>query len=606
MVMPFHLLHNHWFQFALSLPVVTVGMFYFAPSALKSLARFYPNMDVLILIGFSSAFFYSLAGIYLGRPQEFLFFETAASIVCYTLLGNLLEHRSDVKTNASITELLLLQPKKAKKVHGEGALKTFQECDVQDIKLGDRLYVGTGDTIPCDGKIVTGDLLVDESIITGESLPIEKTAHDTVLSGTVVERGNGEFIVTADSSHSMLAEIIRTVSKAKEAKPSIQRIGDTVSAVFVPVVLCIAIAAFLYSLFGAGNDLTASLLRGIAVLVVACPCAMGLATPTAVTVAIGRAARSGLLIKGGDILERVANLRHMIFDKTGTITTGAFDIERVEFASNTSVEEQQLLPSIIRSLEQFSTHPIATSLVRHYQAAPLLDLASVEEHKGLGISGLSSNHERYSLGSNKMFQHMSSLPAADLIITKNDLFFAALWIKDEIQPAATGVLTALHQDGMILSLLSGDRREKCEQAARLLPFDTVFSEQLPAQKLDVIKRTQEHAVVGYVGDGVNDAPSLSAASVGISFGEATGAAIASASVIILSHDLTKLVELVHLSQRTVRTIKQNLFWAFFYNILMIPLAAFGFLAPSIAALAMALSDIFVIGNSLRLRTIRLK
>jgi Cu+-exporting ATPase len=333
---------------------------------------------------------------------------------------------------------------------------------------------------------------------------------------------------------------------------------------------------------------------------------MGLATPTAVTVAIGRAARSGLLIKGGDILERVAHLRHMIFDKTGTITTGSFDVERVEFAPNLSGDEQQLLPSIIRSLEQFSTHPIATSLARHYQAAPLLDLTSVDEQKGLGISGLTPHQDRYALGSPKMFQHLTAVPAADLIVTKNDLFFAALWIKDEIKPAALSVLTALHQEGMMLSLLSGDRREKCEQAARLLPFDTVLSEQMPAQKLEVIKRTQEHAVVGYVGDGVNDAPSLSAASVGISFGEATGAAIASASVIILSHDLSKLLELVHLSQRTVRTIKQNLFWAFFYNILMIPLAAFGFLAPSIAALAMALSDIFVIGNSLRLRTIRLK
>jgi Cu+-exporting ATPase len=606
MVLPFHLLHNHWFQLALSFPVVLVGAVYFAPSAIKSLSRFYPNMDVLIVIGFLSAFFYSLAGIYLGRPKEFLFFETAASIVCYTLLGNLLEHRSDAKTNASISELLLLQPKKAKKVSGTGSLKTFFECDITDVKVHDRLYVGTGDTIPCDAIVDSGDLLVNEAIITGESLPLEKSKNDTVLSGTVVEQGNAEILVTADSSSSMLSEIIRTVSKAKDAKPAIQRIGDTVSAIFVPTVLLIATAAFLYSLFGAGNDLTESILRGIAVLVVACPCAMGLATPTAVTVAIGRAARSGLLIKGGDILERVASITHFIFDKTGTITTGSFEIEKIVLSEQATEEEKSQVGSIIRSLEQFSTHPIATSLSRIYQNEPIIDFDRVDEKKGLGIEGVTKSGIQYSLGSQKMFSHLKDIPLGDVIITKNKIFLAALYIKDQIHPSASDVLNTLHNEKYLLTLLSGDRKEKCDALEKTLPFDVILSEKQPSEKLQEITALQKNSLVGYVGDGVNDAPSLTAASVGVSFGEATGAAIASASVVILSHDLTKVLELVHLSKRTVLTIKQNLFWAFFYNILMIPLAAFGFLAPSFAALAMALSDVFVIGNSLRLRTIRLK
>ena len=609
MVVPIEFLHMPMTQLALSTPVVIVGLFYFLPGAIRSLLRFYPNMDVLISIGFVSAYVYSIAGMVIGHAHEYLFFETAASIVCYTLLGNLIEHRANLKTTTSIAELLQLRPPTAKKITGSGALKSITQIETSEVKLGYVLQAVTGDTFAADGTITAGQALVNESIVTGESVPVEKAVGDLVLSGTVIEQGTVEFAVTVDTEHSMLAEIIRTVKHAQDAKPNIQRIGDSVSAVFVPTVLTIATITFCVSFFLISLPLAQAMLRAIAVLVVACPCAMGLATPTAVMVAIGRAAKKGLLIKGGDILERLATVKTFVFDKTGTITSGEFVVDTMVVSADCPEELKAKIPALISSLESFSTHPIARSLTKAFGNQEKIEFSNITEEKGLSIRGTLTDGTIYTIGSVKILpmdlQANTANKHFDLFLLRNGTVVTSLSIKDQLRTDAKQTINTLREAGLSLILLSGDRNEKCAQVANVVHFDEVVSEQSPAQKLEKIKVLQQHQAVAFVGDGVNDAPSLSAASVGISFGEASGAAIASASAVLLSHDLSKVVEAFTLAQKTVSIIKQNLFWAFFYNILMIPLAASGHLAPSIAALCMGLSDVFVIGNSLRLKTIRL-
>ena len=606
MAFPYPVLHDPWFQLVMAVPVVAIGLYTFLPSALRSLRGFYPNMNVLISIGFLSAFIYSCLGIWLHRAEEFMFFETAASIVCYVLLGNLIEHRAERKTESAVAELVKISPKHAKKISGEGASKAFSDIDVKDITAGDRIFVGTGDTIPTDGTTSLGGALVNEALVTGEALPQEKNSGDFVVSGSVVENGTLEYTATVDSAHSLLAEIIRTVKLATTSKPSIQRIGDTVSAIFVPTVLLFAIATFVYAYLLSAHSFTESMLRSIAVLVVACPCAMGLATPMAVMVAIGRAARSGILIKGGDVLERIHTLKTFVFDKTGTLTTGEFQIADLKVAASTSSDT---VKSYIYSLESHSNHPIAKSLTRLCKDSVPIALTDVTEHKGLKIEGMLPDGRKISIGSKNILKDGSLSSAdvgeGDLYLTENDSVIATLTIKDTIRSSAHATIQALHRSGYRTALLSGDRAEKCAGIARELGIETVFSQKTPNEKLAELRALQASVPVAYIGDGINDTPSLTAAQVGISFGDASGAAIASASAVVLSSDLYKIPELIALSHATIRVIKQNLFWAFFYNILMIPLASFGFLSPSVAALAMAFSDVFVIGNSFRLRSVKL-
>jgi Cu+-exporting ATPase len=597
MFVDWHPLHQAGVQLVLCLPVFCLGLLHFGRSALSSIKLRAANMDVLIVIGITAAFIYSLVGFLFHLGPEYLFFETSASITSLVLLGNALEKRSVAQTTTAIRELSALQKVKARRLSiGSGNEQKIEEVDATDIALNDVCVVNFGDRIPVDGEIIEGTGSVDESMITGESLPLAKALGNMVIAGTILVHGSIRVRAAKVGDDTVLASLIRLVREAQLNKPSIQRLGDRVSAVFVPTVLLIAVATLLITYFWLGETLGTSLMRAIAVLVVACPCAMGLATPTAVMVGLGRAARSGILLKGGQILEELANIQTLIFDKTGTLTTGKFRLKKFEALEGDQAE----LKSIVRALEERSSHPIAVSLVQEltdYSPFPLYD---IKEEQGVGVSGVDSKGERYALSKNSLeTQGEDSL--CDLVLTKNKKAVARIFLADDLKPEAKTALTKLKAMGLKLVMLSGDSAVKCQNTAAELEIESVFSRHSPAQKLAKLAELEAKTPTGYVGDGINDAPALSQARVGISLSNASQIAIQSAQVILHRGSLSALVEAVHISRLTLKTIKQNLFWAFFYNLLAIPLAAAGYLSPIIAALAMALSDVFVIGNSLRLR-----
>jgi len=597
MFLPFHWLHDPYIQLALCLPVFILGLIHFGKSAFNSLKNGMPNMDVLIFIGFTSAFIYSLTGTLLDLGPDYMFYETTAVIITLVLLGNLFEKRSVSQTTSAIKDLLKYQQVKAIRIQGE----TQEIIDSREIKSGDILLVNTGDKIPSDGDIIWGDALVNESLITGESIPVEKTKYDPVIGGTLVEHGTIKIAATKVGKHSVLSQIIEIMKRAQSSKPPIQRLGDKVAGVFVPVVVGISILTFVLSYFAFNIDLGESIMRSIAVLVISCPCAMGLATPTAVMVGLGRGAKKGVLIKGGATVEEMANLKYMVFDKTGTLTTGDFNIKAMD-VMDISQEEAA---SIIVGLENYSNHPIAKSLVKELQdqATRKFIFTEVKEIKGLGIKAIDKDGNTYEIGSNKILS--SGSDDFDIYLKRNDSVLVKISIEDQLKPDAKELIDVLKERKVIPILLSGDRQEKCKPVAEKLGIEVVYAEKLPQEKLDIIDSYKEKGTTAMVGDGINDAPALTTADVGISLGNASQVAIQSAKVVLLNNDLKSVITLLQVGKHTLITIKQNLFWAFFYNVFAIPLAALGFLGPMLAALAMACSDVVVIGNSLRLKVKKL-
>lgn len=588
-------LHNPWLQLALTIPVFTVGLLYFGRSAWSSVRAGSANMDVLIIIGVVAAFVYSLYGTLLGLGHNFLFYETAATIITIVLFGNVLEKRSVRKTTTAIRELSSMQVTRAKRITEDGGQEHITEIDSRDVRVGDLLLVNMGDRVPADGTIESGEGLFDESMITGESIPVEKSAEAHVVGGTILSGGSIRMRASAVGDKTVLAHIVRLVQDAQSKRPSIQRIGDKVSSIFVPAVLLISLTTLALTYGFTDLGFGESLLRAIAVLVVACPCAMGLATPTAVMVALGKAARSGILVKGGDTLERCAEIQKIIFDKTGTLTTGDFTIEKIDvFAKDIDFVKDALV-----SMEEHSSHPIAKSLIRELGDRKRLPLRDIQEIKGLGISAFYEG-KQLRVGS-KLLLPPPPGGGHDLYLFEDDDCLAGVKISDQIKPGAESVIRSLRERNIEPVLLSGDRQEKCRHVAEALDIKEMYAEQQPEDKVEIIDRIERELPTAFVGDGVNDAPSLSRARVGISLSNATQAAVESAHIILLNGDLTQIERLVDLSRLTMRTIKQNLFWAFFYNVLMIPLAAIGMLTPTLAAFSMAFSDVIVIANSLRLR-----
>lgn len=588
MFLSWHWLHNTWVQLVLCIPVYLLGVFHFGKSALKSLRNKEPNMDVLIFIGTSAAFFYSLSGTLLSLGADFLFYETTSTIISLVLLGNVLEHRSLKQTTSSIEDLNKLQAQTAKRVSSSNEI---EECDISDLKVGDLVLINTGDTVPADSIINVGSGSFDESMLTGESIPVEKGLGDTIIGGTILTQGTIKAEVSKAQKDSTLTAIIKLVESALSTKPSIQKLGDKVSAVFVPVVLLISLLTFLVSAYYFGLETQTALLNAVAVLVIACPCAMGLATPTAVVVAIGKIAQQGVLIRGGKSIEELAQIDTLIFDKTGTLTTGNFKVDKIE-----TYTDQSDLKAIIKSLEQYSSHPIARSLYNEFKAEQTLELEEVSEEKGVGISAI-FNGARYEIRSSESARF-------DLALIKESKTVAEIKITDELRAEAKDVITYLKSINIKTVLLSGDKQEKCSLVAEKLGIDSVFAEQTPEQKLKVISELQTNSNVGFVGDGINDAPALAQASVGISLSDATDVAIQSSQIVLLNNNLAGVVSAIKIAKRCFRTIKQNLFWAFFYNVCAIPVAAIGLLNPMVAALTMAFSDVIVIGNSLRLKLLK--
>jgi Cu+-exporting ATPase len=584
-------IQNPILQFFLCLPVYLIGVAYFGKSAWSSLKTGIPNMDVLIFIGSSAAFFYSIYGSFLLDSQDYLFFETTATIITLVLLGNVLEHKSVQKTTTAIGDLSSIQEVVAK-IEVNGIIK---EVNFDNIEVGDILIVNSGDKIPTDGIIVSGSAYIDESMITGESIPTNKNKNADVIGGTIITDGNVKIKASKVGNDTLLSQIIELVKNAQNNKPNIQKLGDQISAVFVPIVLSIAISTFFIGHYFFLLTMQEALLRGIAVLVISCPCAMGLATPTAVMVGIGRAAKNGILIKGGDSLEKLASIKSIVFDKTGTLTTGKFIVSNF----NTINEDEQKIKNIIYNIEQHSSHPIAKSLCSAFKenSSPL-ELINIIEEKGVSISA-KIDKNLYTIGSSNI--HLSA-ERHDLFVLKNDRLIATLDISDELKTNTDLVVSSLNKTGYTTTLLSGDKKDKCDKLSKELGITKTFSEQLPKDKIAKIEELVNQYPTAMVGDGINDAPALAKATIGISLGNATQIAIQSADVVLLNNeDLKQLPQALQLGKHTLLTIKQNLFWAFSYNLVAIPIAFLGFLNPMWAALFMAFSDVIVIGNSIRLR-----
>lgn len=586
-------LDNPWVQLLVCLPPFIIGFLHFGHSALSSLRGGVPNMDVLIFMGSTAAFVYSLIGTFLKEP-DYLFYETSATIIALVLLGNWFEKRAVQQTTSAIRDLAALQPQQARRIMPSG---TMVRVACEELRPGYLLQVNEGDKVPADGLIRSGSGLVDESLLTGESEPVSKSAGDRMVGGSLLLQGNARLEVTAIGKDAVLGQMIELVKTAQQDKPPIQRLADRISAVFVPVVLGIALLTLLVGHFAFGVVFQQALMNAIAVLVISCPCAMGLATPTAVMVGVGRLARNGVLVKGGQTLEQFAGIRRMVFDKTGTLTTGAFQLVDLDYHS----PDKARVHALIYELERHSSHPIARSLIKAMEGRLNgVDLGElqVEEVKGEGLRATDAEGNRYRIGrsaENRAGQ------VAEVTLWQNDRPLATLSLADSVKPEARPLIQYLDGQKIETYILSGDRQAKTEAVARELGIAKVYAEQKPDDKLRVIETLSAGQPTAMVGDGINDAASLARASVGVSLSDASEVAIQSAQIVLLNGRLDHLQTAHALSKETVLIIRQNLFWAFAYNIVAIPIAAAGLLNPMWGALFMAFSDVVVIGNSIRLK-----
>jgi len=597
MVLPWHFLEIPLLQLLLCLPVFLVGCLHFGKSAINSIKGGVPNMDVLIFVGSSAAFVYSLIGTIENLGEHYLFYETCATIITLVLLGNVLEKRSVTQTTSAVKDLVKIQQVNAIRVNQDGITEVIS---AKEVRPGDTLLVNMGDKIPVDGEVLSGNASVDEAMLTGESLPVEKEKYDKVIGGTIVQHGNIRMIATKVGSNTVLSQIIELMKKAQAAKPPVQKLGDKVAAIFVPAVILIALFTFAITYWFVHTSLQIALMNAIAVLVISCPCAMGLATPTAVMVGLGRAAKNGILIKGGDTIEAVAHTKYVVFDKTGTLTTGKFRINDIKVEEDYSIE---VIRGIILAIEERSNHPIARSFVHELNTLPRTKtiLKSAKEEKGLGMRAEDVEGNHYFLGSGKS----KDTEGFNLSLYKNQKLLAQIAIEDEIKPDAATLIAQLKKMGIVPVLLSGDKNSRCLKVANLIGIEEVHGEKLPDEKLTVIDIFKQKGKTIMIGDGINDAPALTQADVGVSMNDASQVAIQSAKVVLLNTDLHSVVKFLQISKHTLITIKQNLFWAFAYNIVAIPIAALGFLNPMVGAFAMAFSDVVVIGNSLRLKAKKL-
>jgi Cu+-exporting ATPase len=594
--LPIHFLMNPWIQLALCLPVYIVGMSFFGKSAIKSLRNGIPNMNVLIALGATAAFVYSLIGTLFNLGGQYLFYETAATIITLVFMGNYLEDASMQSTQRALKDLVKSQKVMANMIaFDENHQEVILPLENTQLKMGDLILIRSGEQVPIDSKILWGEAHVNEAILTGESIPVHKNQKEALIGGSILESGTVRAQVTATGDDTVIAGILNLVKKAQGEKPPVQHMADKISAIFVPIVIGIAILTLVLNWYFLGS-FTPALMRSIAVLVIACPCAMGLATPAAIAVGLGRAARSGILFRNATSLENFKDIRQVVFDKTGTLTTGEFTVSAVE-ASTISEDE---LKHITWSLEKYSTHPIARCLTKAFKSKNDLRWKSIEEIKGLGMKGTDKDGNTYLAGSYKAAADYTEDTSHNVYLLKNDTLIGWIDVSDEIRPEAAEVVQFLHKKGIKTIMLSGDGKSKCARIAKTLNIDEFHAEQSPAQKLEKISAYTREMPTAMVGDGINDAPALAKATIGISLSDASQLAMQSAHVVLMNQGLKKLPTALGLGKHTYMTIQQNLFWAFFYNIVAIPVAAFGFLTPAFGALVMGLSDVVLAINSVRL------
>mgnify|MGYP002631861406 FL=1 len=595
------LINNIWVQFFLCLPVFMMGLYHFGRSTFESIKSGHINMDILILIGSSSAFFYSIYGAitHYGSAEvhDFLFFETTSTIITLVLLGYVIEHKAVQRTTTILRDLYKTQPEKAKKLVQNGLNQDLEVVNASSLVEHDIILVNTGDRIPADGMIIHGTLTLDEAMLTGESEHLQKEKGQEVFSGSLIVDGNGTLKVTKTGKESTIGKIIELVKQSRSDKPSVQKLADKISSIFVPTILILSSLTFIINYTLVDTGMSDAILRSIAVLVIACPCAMGLATPTAVSVGLGLAAKLGIIVKKASVFEEVNAIKTIVFDKTGTLTSGDLQISMNDLADG---YDQELVWGIIKSLELRSNHPIAhrfLSLTDHISETPL---ENIEEVKGRGLKARYKSMNAQ-FGSAE-FTGVSNSDA-DLFLTLDDKLITSFSVTDELKSDASDTIKFFTKKNLNTTILSGDSHKKTASIAQLLNITDFKGGQLPEDKLAELKHLKERTKVAMVGDGVNDSPALALADVGISIGNSNALAVDSAKVVIVGNKLELLQQLFKISDKVVLTIKQNLFWAFAYNLVAIPLAAAGYLDPMLAALSMAFSDVIVIGNSLRLKMI---
>ncbi len=591
----------------------TVVVFYFGARfhamAFKQLKKFKANMDTLVSLGTLIAYFYSLWAVFHSLEG---YFESAALIVTLILLGKYFEARSTSRAGEAMQKLMALGAKKARLIiDGQE-----QEIDIDEIKIGDILLVKPSEKIPLDGEIIEGSSSVDEAMLTGESMPVEKTVGAKVYGATLNQTGVINIKVTQIGEGTVLASIMRAVEEAQGSKAPIQKMADQISGIFVPVVMAIAAVTFGVTYFVTGH-FPVALIHAVAVLVIACPCALGLATPTAIMVGTGRGSAAGILFKNGESFERAKNITLAVFDKTGTLTVGAPAVKKILPNPEFGFAENKIL-KIAASLAGASEHPLSQAVTRAAKAENIVlaPLENVIEERGKGIGAVCQTHKtELLLGNRKLLEEhkikiawVENILMSDysevgthLFVVHGQNVIGAILVADKIRPEAKEIVGKIKQMGIAVAMISGDNLKTAEAVAHELGIEKVVAEVLPEQKAEKIKSFQNQGEkVIFVGDGINDAPSLVQADLGIAMGNATDIAKDAGQIILMQNNLKKVVEAILISKLTFRTIQQNLFWAFFYNIIAIPLAAFGFLSPAIAAGAMAFSSVSVAMNSLRI------
>jgi Cu+-exporting ATPase len=596
-----HLLMNPYVQLTLTLPVFILGMSYFGKSAWYSITQGIPNMNVLVSIGALASFGYSLYGTLIGQGALFAYYETTATIITLVFFGNYLEDASVQSTQRALKDLVKAQKVMANMiVFDENHKEIIFNVESTSLKVGDIILVNAGETIPMDSKILWGEASVNESIVTGESVPVFRKMHDILLGGSTIENGTIKAYVTAVGDDTVLANILKMVKAAQGEKPPVQILADKISAIFVPLVLGIALLTLIGNLILTDIGFGDSMLRAIAVLVISCPCAMGLATPAAIAVGLGRGARNGVLFKNAKSLETFKDIKQVVFDKTGTLTSGHFTI--TNFKTEEGITENDF-KQIAYSLEKYSNHPIAKCISTHWKHKEDIKWKTIEEIKGRGIQATDKEGHTYFAGSYATLNENKAEDGHNIYIQKNNVFIGWIDVADEIRPEAKEVIATLHKQGIHTILLSGDRKIKCEQVGKALGIQEIISEQGPADKLNKLEALTKISPTAMVGDGINDAPALAKATIGISLSNASHIAIQSAQVILMNQGLKNLPMALGLGRRTYETIKENLAWAFSYNIIAIPVAALGLLGtwgPTYGALIMGLSDVVLAINSLRL------
>ena len=610
-----HVFMNPYVQLGMTLPVFIVGMGYFGKSAWNSMLNGIPNMNVLVSIGAMASFGYSLYGTFIGKGMEFAYYETTATILTLVFFGNYLEDASIASTQRALKDLVKAQKVMANMiVFDENHKEILFNVESDTLKVGDLILINSGETIPMDCKVLWGEANVNESIVTGESVPVFRKMNDILLGGSTIENGTVKAYVTAVGNDTVLANILKMVKAAQGEKPPVQILADKISAIFVPLVLSIAVITLIGNYFFAHNASGAaigfgeSMLRAIAVLVISCPCAMGLATPAAIAVGLGRGARNGVIFKNAKSLETFKDIKQVVFDKTGTLTTGHFEIANFKIAAtqNTDIQNQfkeEDFKALVYSLERYSNHPIAKCISGTWKTNNATNWAKIEEIKGMGIQAKDKDGNEFWSGSFKTLKDQNVEDGHNVYIQKNGVLIGWVDVTDQIRPEAKEVIDTLHKQGIHTILLSGDRKEKCEAVGKALGIQEIISEQSPEDKLKKLDALTAIAPTAMVGDGINDAPALAKATIGISLSNASHIAIQSAQVILMNQGLKNLPMSLGLGRRTYETIKENLAWAFSYNIIAIPVAALGLLGtwgPTYGALIMGLSDVVLALNSLRL------